>query len=96
MTWLVALALPLAVIAASVRVRRCSPTHLTAKVTIAGRGLYLSRTADGAWWRLRLRRACPPARCSELPDDPPRAGVREPRRPHGPGLSAAVGLDPPL
>lgn len=49
MTWLVALALPLTVIAGSVRVRRYSETHVAAEVTIAGRGLYFSRTADGTW-----------------------------------------------
>lgn len=72
MTWLVALALPLAVIAASVRVRRYSATHLTAEVTIAGRGLYFSRTEDRVWsacgggsgcaaWPARALRG--PARC---------------------------------
>jgi hypothetical protein len=79
------------------RIRRYSPTHVAAQVTIAGRGLYVTRTADGLWWRVRLRRACPPVRCGDLPDEPfAGAGSREPRRPNGPApFSAAVRLDPP-
>lgn len=96
MTWLVALALVLALIAASLRVRRYSPTHIVAEVAIAGRGLYVSRTADGVWWRVRLHRACSAGYSDDLPEDPSGAGSREPRRPHGPGpLSAATRLEPP-
>jgi hypothetical protein len=78
-------------------VRRYSPTHFTAELTIAGRGLYVSRTADGLWWRIRLRRSCSPVRCGDFPDEPfEGAGSREPRRPRRPGpFAATVRLDPP-
>lgn len=72
----------------AVGITRYSPTHVEASASIRGRGLFFSRTADGTWWALRLRkRTCtgPPA-----PSGPSSAcGVREPRRPDrrqlGPG-----------
>ncbi len=73
-------------LASRLRVRRFSPSHITARLTVAGRGLYFSRTGDGDWWALRLRRR----RCQAAfpapgpPDEPPDLGVREPRRPPGP------------
>jgi hypothetical protein len=78
-------------------VRRFSRTHLTAKLAIRRRGIFISRTPDGTWWRVRLR----PARCEWTPpmdfgDAPPDSGVREPRRPLGPGPAAGtISLDPP-
>ena len=77
------------------RVRRYSPTHITVQLTVAGRGLYVSRTADGIWWKVRLRGACRSARCGDLPDEPlGGAGSREPRRPRGPApFAAAARLD---
>src|SRR5215207_351618 len=79
-------------------VRRYSRHHVTAHVAIAQRGLFFSRTPDGRWWRVRLRRCdgCYEDR-SSWGDPPPDVGVREPRRPLGPGPAAtAVRLDPPL
>jgi hypothetical protein len=77
-------------------VRRYSSSHVVVRFTVRGRGLYYSRTADGAWWRLRLRP------CRQVCEDrggwgePPDVGVREPRRPQGPGPRAGrVELDPP-
>jgi hypothetical protein len=75
----------------SVTVRRYSPTHRAVEVTVWGRGFFYSRTPDGTWWRLRLRKHVP--NCAP-PTDPgdsgPDIGVREPRRPLGPGpLSGA-------
>jgi len=78
-------------------VRRHSRSHVVAQFAIAGRGIYFSRTADGTWWRLRMR----PCRrvCEDRSgwDEPPAAGgVREPRRPPGPGpIVGASELDPP-
>ena len=70
------------VLALGLRVRRYSRVHVVAQLTFGGRGLYFSRTPDGIWWRLRLRARCgAPAR---PPDEPPDAGVREPRRPRSP------------
>jgi hypothetical protein len=93
----------LAVFAAAVAtggfaVRRYSGSHVVAHLAVAGRGLYFSRTADGTWWKLRLRR------CRRVCEDrggwgepPPDGGVREPRRPLGPDpFAAAVELDPPV
>lgn len=79
------------------RVHRYSQHHLVVELTLAGRGLYLSRTPDGTWWKLRLRRRrCPHAPSSEPPEPPGETGVREPRRPSGPGpLGAAVELELP-
>jgi hypothetical protein len=77
--------------------RRYSGSHLVTHIAIAGRGLYFSRTPDGTWWRLRLnpwRRVCEDRGNWEEP--PPASGVREPRRPLGPGpLPGGVELDPP-
>jgi hypothetical protein len=77
--------------------RRYSATHVAAHLAIAGRGLYFSRTPDGAWWRLRLR-ACPRT-CEDRSgwgEPPPASGVREPRRPLGPGpVAGAVELRRP-
>lgn len=83
-------------LAASVRVHLYSRGHITARASLAGRGLYVSRTPDGVWWAIRgRRRVCPPT--SWWPDDgsPPSSGVREPRRPVGPGpLAATDAIDP--
>jgi hypothetical protein len=35
---------------AGLRVRRRGPGHVVAQLTLAGRGLYFSRTPDGDWW----------------------------------------------
>lgn len=73
----------------SLSVRRHSRHHVTAHVAIGQRGLFFNRTPDGAWWRLRLR-PCD-RRCEDRTDwgePPPDAGVREPRRPFGPGPTA--------
>jgi hypothetical protein len=76
-------------------VRRYSATHVAAQLAISGRGLYFSRTPDGAGWRLRLRpcrRTCEDR--SGWGQPPPRSGVREPRRPLGPGpIAGAVELE---
>ena len=81
----------------TLEVRRYSRGHVSAQLAIAGRGLYVSRTPDGTWWKVRLRRcapACPPA--EDRGEPPPDAGVREPRRPFGQGpIAGAVELDPP-
>jgi hypothetical protein len=91
-------AIALSATAGGIRLRRHSAAHVDGRLTIAGRGLYFSRTPDGRWWRFRWR----PRRCaafedrSAWDDPPPDIGVREPRRPLGPDpLSAAVELDPP-
>jgi hypothetical protein len=100
MTWyalLVVLAATVSLLAASVRVHRFSSAHLTVQVTLAGRGLYVSRTPDGVWWAVRVRRRdCWPAPWFPEEEPPPSSGVREPRRPIGPGpLAAADAIDPP-
>ncbi len=83
-------------LAGGLRVRRFSPGHITARLTVDGRGLYFSRTPDGDWWALRLRRRCPAASmASGPPDEPPDIGVREPRRPLGGGPSGAARLELP-
>jgi hypothetical protein len=78
-------------------VRRYSATHVAAQLAFSGRGLYFSRTPDGAWWRVRLRpcwRTCEDR--SGWGEPPPRSGVREPRRPLGPGpIAGAVELERP-
>jgi hypothetical protein len=77
------------------RIRRYSPVHVVAQLTLAGRGLFFSRTPDGDWWKLRLRRRCPGPSAWSGPEDPPAAGVREPRRPPGPRPhSAAARAEP--
>jgi hypothetical protein len=72
-------------------VKRYSGAHLVAQLAGRGRGLYFSRTPDGVWWRLRLRP------CRRVCEDrwgwgepPPDSGVREPRRPLGPGPATSV------
>jgi len=89
----------LALVAAcsEVRIRRYMPGHLVAHFTVAGRGLYFSRTPDGVWcrWRLLSPRCRTTLPC-DWGDPPGSAGVREPRHPLGPGPAAgAVELDPP-
>lgn len=72
-------------------VKRYSGAHVVAHLAVRGRGLYFSRTPDGVWWRLRLRpcrRVCEDRRaCGEPPPD---SGVREPRRPLGPGPATSA------
>jgi hypothetical protein len=78
-------------------VRRYSGSHLVAHVAFSRRGLYLSCGPEGMLWRLRLR----PWRagCEDLGswgEPPSNSGVREPRRPLGPGpLADGIKLDPP-
>ncbi|MDQ3721624.1 MAG: hypothetical protein M3376_00830 [Actinomycetota bacterium] len=36
-------------------VRWYSRAHVEAQLALRGRGVFFSRTPDGAWWRLRLR-----------------------------------------
>jgi hypothetical protein len=78
-------------------VRRYPPSHVVGEVSLAGRGLFFSRTPDGIWWRVRLRgRRCTATYPADWGDAPPDAGVREPRRPPGRGpLNAAATLEPP-
>jgi hypothetical protein len=95
---LLALLLAFAVLAATggLSVRR-NGSHVVAQLAVGGRGMYFSRTPDGVWWRLRLQP------CRHVCEDrggwgepPPDSGVREPRRPPGPGpLAGLVELDPP-
>jgi hypothetical protein len=91
--WLAAI-VPIALAAAlagGLRVRRFSPGHVTGRLTVAGRGIYFSRTPDGDWWALRLRRRCRATSPASGPtDEPPDIGVREPRRPPGAGPAAAA------
>ena len=79
-------------------VQRYSGSHLVGHLVVAGRGLYFSRTADGTWWKLRLR-PCPRV-CEDRGswgDPPPDIAVREPRRPRGPGpLADGAQLDAPI
>src|ERR1700722_6256531 len=81
------------VLVTGLRVRRYSPSHVVAQLTVAGRGLYLSRTSDGTWWRLQLRRGCPARQWPE-PEDPPDIGTREPRRPRGPQPTSSSAAEP--
>lgn len=78
----------------AVGITRYSPTHIEANATIRGRGLFFSRTADGTWWALRLRkrRCTDPAKPSN-PSSP--GGVRKPRRPNGPQLGPGHSLQLP-
>jgi hypothetical protein len=96
---LVLVAAALVVLAATggLSVRRHSRSHVVARLAIAGRGLYFTHTADGAWCRLRLRpRRCMYQDSSGWEEPPLDSGVREPRRPLGPGpIAGAVELDPP-
>ena len=97
--WLmVALGFVVGVVAAqAVTVRRYSPSHLVGELSLAGHGVFFSRTPDGIWWRVRLRgRRCSTTYPADWGDAPPDAGVREPRRPPGGGpLKAAAALEPP-
>jgi hypothetical protein len=43
------------VAAHAVTLRRYSPSHLVGELSLAGRGVFFSRTPDGIWWRVRLR-----------------------------------------
>jgi hypothetical protein len=75
-------------------VRRYSAHHVAGHVSVRGRGLYFSRTPDGAWWRLRLRpcrRRCEDRGSGGEP--PPDGGVREPRRPGPAPVAGAAELD---
>src|SRR6266542_1792669 len=91
------IAVTVTLLVASVRVHRFTRTHLTVRMTIASRGLYVSRTLDGVWWAVRFRRrACPPAAWRPDGEPPSSSGVREPRRPIGPGpLAAADAIELP-
>ena len=81
----------------AVQVRRYSRGHITGQFAVRGHGLYFSRTPDGTWWKVRLvprRRTC--AGQGDWSDPPPDSGVREPRRPSGPGPDAStIELGPP-
>jgi hypothetical protein len=97
--WIVAsLAVATAVLVlGQLRVERYSGSHVVAHLTIAGRGVYLARTADGSWLRLVVRERR--RRCGWLGDagePPPDIGVREPRRPpgHGPKAGTAEAAPP--
>jgi hypothetical protein len=85
------------VAAQAVTVRRYSPSHVVGEVSLAGRGLSVSRTPDGIWWRVRLGgRRCTTTYPADWGDAPPDAGVREPCDPPGRGpLNAAAALEPP-
>jgi len=97
--WLVIVAAFLAgvCVANAVSVRRYSPCHVVGEVAVRGRGLFFGWTPDGTWWLVRLRsRRCTTTYPADWGDAPANAGVREPRRPLGPGpLNAAVTLEPP-
>jgi hypothetical protein len=84
-------------VANAVSVRRYSPRHVVGEVALGGRGVFFSRTPDGTWWRLRLRsRRCTTTAPDDWDDLPPDDGVREPRRPVGPGpLTSSAKLQPP-
>lgn len=75
----------------AVQVRRYSRVHLKVSVSVRGRGVFFSRTPDGAWRSLR------PRRCTERGwwDDTDGTGVREQRRPVGPDLGTGAGLELP-
>src|SRR5215207_8846793 len=45
------------VLSGVVRIHRYSPAHVDGRLAVAGRGLFFSRTPDGVWWRVRVRRA---------------------------------------
>ena len=79
-------------------VRRYSGRHLVAHLAFTGRGMYLSWGPEGMLWRLRSRpwrRGCEPL--GSWGEPPPDSGVREPRRPLGPGpLADGIELDPPI
>jgi hypothetical protein len=85
------------ILANAVSVRRYSRRHIAGEFALRGRGLFFSRTPDGTWWSVRLgRRRCGTTLPADWDDAPPDGGVREPRRPPGPGpLGTAVTLQPP-
>jgi hypothetical protein len=100
--WVLGSALLLGVLAGAlwgdIRVRRYSRGHVAGQATLFGRGLYLSRTPDGTWWRVWLRhRVCESLGGGASDDPPPDSGVREPRRPRPSSPAAAAGklLPPP-
>jgi hypothetical protein len=71
---------------------RYSRGHFTAQFAIRERGFFVSRTPDGTWWALRLRkRRCGSVPPSDCGDPPPDGGVREPRRPLPSGPFRSVG-----
>jgi hypothetical protein len=99
--WLVlafAVAVALLVVTRPLEWRRFSKGHFTAQFVIRGHGLYLSRTPDGTWLKLRLRRRdCAWTHPSDWGDPPPGSGVREPRAPLPSGPRASgIELDLPL
>jgi hypothetical protein len=52
MAWLLIVALPAAVailLGRALRIRRFSRSHIVAQLTVGGRGVYFSHTADGSW-----------------------------------------------
>jgi hypothetical protein len=72
---------------------RYSRGHFTAQFAISGRGIFVSRTPDGTWWKLRFgQRDCACTYPSDWGEQPPDSGVREPRspRPSGPSTSSVV------
>ena len=85
------------VLANAVSVRRFSRRHIAGEIALRGRGLFFSRTPDGTWWSVRLRRRrCGTTAPADWGEPPPEGGVREPRRPLGPGpLGTGVRLQPP-
>ena len=97
-TWLQLAVAGLAVLlllASALRVKRYSRRHVEIRFTVAGRGLYFSRTPDGIWCKLRLRRHTPRCGWPESGDQPPDNGVRESRKPPGGGPVGSVRLDLP-
>ena len=85
------------VLANAVSVRRYSRRHIAGEIALGGRGLFFSRTPDGTWWSVRLRRRrCSTTSPADWGDPPPDGGVREPRRPLAPGpRGTAVTVRPP-
>lgn len=95
--WLVAIVMtpPALVVTGALRVQHRSHGHVVAHLAVRGRGLYFSRTPDGNWWKLRLRRRpCGQGDSWAIgDDDAPDSGVREPRNPSGPGPASTVRLE---
>jgi hypothetical protein len=85
------------ILADAVSVRRYSRGHIAGEIALGGRGLFFSRTPDGTWWSVRLRRRrCGMTHLADSGDAPPDGGVREPRPPPGSGpRSSAATLKPP-
>ena len=82
-------------VVSALHVKRYSRQHIEIRLTVVGRGLYFSRTPDGIWCKLRLRRHAPRCCWPERGDQPPDIGVREPRNPRGDGPVMTVRLDLP-